>query len=58
MNKYNFVEKTLRRDKLINVQTPQFFKKEILLENITTNKNLNTITDDSSFLDNTKYKVV
>ncbi len=53
----NFVEKTLIRDKLINVQTPQFFKKEILLENITTNKNLNTITDDSSFLDNTKYKV-
>ena len=51
----NFVEKTLRRDKLINVQTPQFFKKEILLENITTNKNLNTITDESSFLDNTKY---
>ena len=26
----NFVKKTLIRDKLINVQTPQFFKKEIL----------------------------
>ena len=53
----NFVEKTLIRDKLINVQTPQFFKDKVLIESIKFNQDLNLVTDDSSFLDDTKYKV-
>ena len=57
----NFVVKTLDRNTLMNIQTPQFFQAKILFKNINFNinqyLNLINITDDSSFLDPSSYKI-
>jgi 2-C-methyl-D-erythritol 4-phosphate cytidylyltransferase/2-C-methyl-D-erythritol 2,4-cyclodiphosphate synthase len=57
----NFVVKTLDRNTLMNIQTPQFFQAKILYKNIDFNinqyLNLINITDDSSFLDPSSYKI-
>jgi len=56
-NDDGFVTETLDRNKLINVQTPQFFKKDIFFENIKNISPSDIYTDDSSLLDNTSIKV-
>ena len=57
----NYVVKTLDRNTLMNIQTPQFFQAELLYKNIDFNvnqyPNLVDITDDSSFLDPSFYKI-
>ena len=57
----NYVVKTLDRNTLMNIQTPQFFQAEVLYKNIDFNVNqystLVDITDDSSFLDPSFYKI-
>ena len=57
----NYVVKTLDRNTLMNIQTPQFFQAEVLYKNIDFNvnqyPNLVDITDDSSFLDPSFYKI-
>ena len=61
VDKNNFVVKTLDRNTLMNIQTPQFFQAELLYKNIDFNvnqyPNLVDITDDSSFLDPSFYKI-
>ena len=57
----NFVVKTLERKNLSNIQTPQFFKSEIFYKNVDLELNnpieLANITDDSSFIDPSLYKI-
>ena len=57
----NFVLKSLDRKTLSNIQTPQFFKSEVIYKKINLESNnkidLANITDDSSFLNPTDSKI-
>ena len=57
----SYVLKSLDRNTLVNIQTPQFFKSEVLYKNIdlisNSNFDLTNITDDSSFLNPSSYKI-
>lgn len=57
INENEFVTKTLDRSKLMNVQTPQFFNKEVFFENIKNVSPSEIYTDDSSLLDNTSINI-
>ncbi|MDG2101731.1 MAG: 2-C-methyl-D-erythritol 2,4-cyclodiphosphate synthase [Dehalococcoidia bacterium] len=61
IDKNNFVLKNLDRRNLSNIQTPQFFKSKVLYKNVDLeSKNvidLANITDDSSFLDPSFFKI-
>ncbi|MBN1620943.1 2-C-methyl-D-erythritol 2,4-cyclodiphosphate synthase [candidate division WOR-3 bacterium] len=50
-----FISGTVDRTKLRRAQTPQFFSKEVILESL--EKNPQGFTDDSSYLENTEYKI-
>ena len=51
-----FVAETLRRDELWEIQTPQTFKKDILLKAHQQGKNV-PVTDDASLVEQLGYKV-
>ncbi|MEW6170716.1 MAG: 2-C-methyl-D-erythritol 4-phosphate cytidylyltransferase [Candidatus Omnitrophota bacterium] len=55
-DKNSFVKKTLPRDFIYEIQTPQIFKKGIILEAFKKFKNSN-FTDDASFVENIGKKV-
>ena len=47
----NIVIKTINRESIMNIQTPQFFDRKVLINNINLNKDLLNLTDDSSIFD-------
>ena len=54
----SLVEKTLNREEVWSVQTPQVFHKEVLLDAYEKASNENLIgTDDAALLEKTGYKV-
>jgi len=58
VNEEGFVKKTISRDMLRNIQTPQGFQKDIFLKayKLSKEKYLN-VTDDASLVEQSGYKV-
>jgi len=57
IDKSGFVIETLDRNSIMNVQTPQFFKSSVLLNNLPKVNNFDKYTDDSSLLENSGVKI-
>ena len=53
----NIVIKTINRESIMNIQTPQFFNRKVLINNINLNKDLLNLTDDSSIFDDSSTQV-
>jgi 2-C-methyl-D-erythritol 4-phosphate cytidylyltransferase/2-C-methyl-D-erythritol 2,4-cyclodiphosphate synthase len=53
----NIVIKTINRESIMNIQTPQFFDRKVLINNINLHKNLVNLTDDSSIFDDSSTQV-
>jgi len=52
-----FIINTLKRDSLLEAQTPQVFKRDIILEAYRNKKLLGKVTDDASLVEELGYKV-
>ena len=57
IDKNNIVIKTINRESIMNIQTPQFFDRKVLINNINLHKNLVNLTDDSSIFDDSSTQV-
>ena len=53
----NIVIKTMNRESIMNIQTPQFFDRKVLIDNINLKKDLLNLTDDSSIFDDSSTQV-
>ena len=53
----NIVIKTMNRESIMNIQTPQFFDRKVLVDNINLKKDLLNLTDDSSIFDDSSTQV-
>lgn len=53
----NIVIKTINRESIMNIQTPQFFDRKVLIDNINLKKDLLNLTDDSSIFDDSSTQV-
>ena len=53
----NIVIKTINRESIMNIQTPQFFDRKVLVDNINLKKDLLNLTDDSSIFDDSSTQV-
>ena len=53
----NIVLKTINRESIMNIQTPQFFDRKVLIDNINLKKDLLNLTDDSSIFDDSSTQV-
>ena len=53
----NIVIKTMNRESIMNIQTPQFFDRKVLVDNINLKKDLLNLTDDSSIFDDSSIQV-
>ena len=53
----NIVLKTINRESIMNIQTPQFFDRKVLVDNINLKKDLLNLTDDSSIFDDSSTQV-